>query len=63
LPFWIASIIFALDGKAPEWGTLVLFMITAVMLQATAEFANTIKEMKKDIAMKSNAEDHPSDPK
>jgi len=38
-------------------------MITAVMLQATVEFANTIKEMKKDIAMKSNAEDHPSDPK
>jgi 4-hydroxybenzoate polyprenyltransferase len=49
LPFWIASLIFALDGKAPEeWGTLILFMFTAIMVQATSEFANTYVDRHED---------------
>ncbi len=41
LPFWIGSLIWALNGKTPQWGILALFLITVVMIQATAEIANT----------------------
>jgi 4-hydroxybenzoate polyprenyltransferase len=41
LPFWIGSLIWAFDGETPEWIVLALFLITVIIIQATAEIANT----------------------
>src|SRR4030042_3746559 len=41
LPLWAGSLVFAVDGKSPNWSSLLLFLITAITIQATAELANT----------------------
>lgn len=48
LPFWIGSLIFALNGKTPEWGTIALFLVTVITIQAAAELANTYVDRKED---------------
>jgi len=48
LPFWIGSLIFAHNGTAPHWGTLALFLVTVIAIQATAEFANTYVDRYED---------------
>jgi hypothetical protein len=48
IPFWIGAIILALDGEAPEWGTLILFMITMIVLTSIAEFANKYADREED---------------
>lgn len=48
LPFWIGSLIFALNGRTPHWGTLALFMVTVIAIQAIAEFANTYVDRDED---------------
>jgi 4-hydroxybenzoate polyprenyltransferase len=41
LPFWVGSLIWAFDGKSPDWVVLALFLVTVIIIQATAELANT----------------------
>lgn len=41
LPFWVGSLIWALDGKSPDWAVLALFLATVIIIQAAAELANT----------------------
>jgi 4-hydroxybenzoate polyprenyltransferase len=41
LPLWAGSLVFAVDGKSPNWSSLLLFLITAITIQAAAELANT----------------------
>lgn len=48
LPLWTGSLIFALDGKSPNWSSLTLFIVTAIVIQATAEFANTYVDRYED---------------
>lgn len=48
LPLWVSSIIFAVDGKSPNWSSLSLFIITVIVIQATAEFANTYIDRHED---------------
>jgi len=41
LPFWVGSLIWALNGKTPDWVVLALFLATVIIIQAVAELANT----------------------
>ena len=47
-PFWIGAIVFALDGRAPEWGTVILFLATVAVLYSIAEYANTYADRDED---------------
>ena len=48
LPFWVGSLIWALDGKTPDWGIISLFIVTVIIIQASAELANTYVDRKED---------------
>ena len=48
LPLWIGAIILGLDGEAPEWGPIALFMATAIILYSIAEFANKYADRDED---------------
>jgi len=41
LPLWAGSLVFAVDGKSPNWSSMLLFIVTAITIQASAELANT----------------------
>jgi len=45
---WIGGVVFALDGRAPEWGPLILFFVTVIALLGIAEFANTYADRGED---------------
>jgi hypothetical protein len=47
-PAWIGAVLLALDGRAPEWGKLILFVATVLTIQAVAEFANTYTDREED---------------
>jgi 4-hydroxybenzoate polyprenyltransferase len=47
-PLWIACIILGLDGRSPEWGTLVLFFVTLTIFGAIAQFSNTYADRDED---------------
>jgi len=48
LPFWVGSLIWALDGKTPDWGIISLFIVTVIIIQASAELANTYVDRNED---------------
>jgi 1,4-dihydroxy-2-naphthoate octaprenyltransferase len=47
-PAWIGAVLLGLDGRAPEWLPLVLFIATVLTIQAAAEFANSYTDRKED---------------
>lgn len=47
-PLWIACIILGLDGRPPEWGSLILFFITLTIIGAIAQFSNTYADRDED---------------
>ena len=47
-PAWVGAVLLALDGKSPEWGTLVVFILTVLTIQASAEFANSYTDREED---------------
>ncbi|MBM3156866.1 MAG: hypothetical protein FJ004_06235, partial [Chloroflexi bacterium] len=47
-PLWLACIILGLDGETPEWGPLVLFFITLMIIGAIAQFSNTYADRDED---------------
>ncbi|MBM3157673.1 MAG: hypothetical protein FJ004_10380 [Chloroflexi bacterium] len=48
VPLWLACIILGLDGETPEWGPLVLFFITLMIIGAIAQFSNTYADRGED---------------
>lgn len=48
LPLYIGGIIFALNGGPPDWGPIILFLITVTILYGIAEYANTYADRKED---------------
>lgn len=47
-PLWIGPIILGLDGAAPEWGPIVIFMVTVTGIVAMTEFANSYSDREED---------------
>ncbi|UCG82923.1 MAG: UbiA family prenyltransferase [Dehalococcoidia bacterium] len=47
-PLWIGPIILGLDGAAPEWGDIAIFMVTVTGIVAMTEFANTYSDRDED---------------
>ncbi len=47
-PFWISAIILGLDGGTPEWGPIVLFLVTMAVVIAIAQYANTYADRDED---------------
>jgi len=47
-PVYIGAIIFALDGEAPEWGPIILFLVLVTILVGIAQFANTYADRDED---------------
>lgn len=47
-PLWIGAIILGLDGAAPEWGSLGLFLVTMIVAIAIAQYANTYADREED---------------
>jgi len=47
-PAWIGAVLLALDGGAPDWGPLALFIVTVLTIQALAEFANSYSDRAED---------------
>lgn len=48
LPFWFGAIFLGLNGKDAEWGPIVLFLVTAIVLTSIAEFANKYADRDED---------------
>lgn len=48
IPLWIGLIIIGLDGRAPQWGSLALSLVTVTCIMAIAEFANTYADRDED---------------
>lgn len=47
-PLWIGPIILGLDGRAPEWLPIALFLATVTVIMSIAEFANTYADRDED---------------
>ncbi len=47
-PLLIGAIIRGLDGRAPEWGPIALFLVTMTILMAILEFANVYADRDED---------------
>jgi 4-hydroxybenzoate polyprenyltransferase len=47
-PLWIGAIILGLDGAAPEWGPIGLFLVTMTVVIAIAQYANTYADREED---------------
>jgi 4-hydroxybenzoate polyprenyltransferase len=47
-PAWIGAVILGLDGKAPEWVGLALFIVTILTIQSIAEFVNSYTDRDED---------------
>ncbi len=47
-PLWIGAIIIGLDGAAPEWGAIALFLVTVTIIMGIAEFANVYADRDED---------------
>lgn len=47
-PAWIGAAILGLDSKAPDWGELALFVVTVLIIQSIAEFANSYTDRDED---------------
>lgn len=47
-PAWIGAVILGLDGKAPEWVGLALFIATVLTIQSIAELANSYTDRDED---------------
>ncbi len=47
-PFWISAIILGLDGAAPEWVSIGLFLATMTVVIAIAQYANTYSDREED---------------
>jgi 4-hydroxybenzoate polyprenyltransferase len=47
-PLAIGGIVFGLDGRPPDWGATILFLITATILESVADFANTYADRDED---------------
>jgi 4-hydroxybenzoate polyprenyltransferase len=47
-PAWIGAVILGLDGKAPEWVGLALFIVTVLTIQSIAEFVNSYTDRDED---------------
>ena len=48
LPLLIGAIIRGLDGRAPEWAPIALFLVTITLLMAILEFANVYADRDED---------------
>jgi len=47
-PLWIGAIALGLDGRNPNWTSLVLFVLTVLTIQCIAEFANSYTDRNED---------------
>jgi len=47
-PLCVGALIFGLDGSAPEWGTVILFLVTVTILVGVAAFSNTYADRDED---------------
>ena len=47
-PLWIGAIALGLDGRTPEWGPIALFTATIIIIQCTAELANSYSDRDED---------------
>jgi 4-hydroxybenzoate polyprenyltransferase len=47
-PLWIGAIILGLDGAAPEWAAIGLFLATMTVIIAIAQYANTYADRDED---------------
>lgn len=47
-PAWVGAVLLGLNGGAPEWVPLALFIVTVLIIQATAEFANSYTDREED---------------
>jgi len=47
-PLYIGAMIFALDGEAPEWASIILFLVLVTILVGIAQFANTYADRDED---------------
>src|SRR4030042_2287622 len=47
-PLWIAAIILGLDGAAPEWAAIGLFLATMTVIIAITQYANTYADRDED---------------
>ncbi len=45
---WIAIIILALDGRAPDWGPILLFLASSILLLSITEFTGTYADRDED---------------
>jgi hypothetical protein len=45
---WVGAVLLGLDGKAPEWLPLILFVFTVLTIQSVAEFANSYTDREED---------------
>jgi len=48
LPLLIGAIIRGLDGRAPEWAQIALFLVTMIIIMAIVEFANVYTDRHED---------------
>lgn len=47
-PLAIGGIVFGLDGRPSHWGAIILFLVTATILESVADFANTYADRDED---------------
>jgi len=47
-PLWIGPIILGLDGRAPQWLPIALFLATVTVIMSISEFANTYADRDED---------------
>lgn len=47
-PMYIGAMVFGLDGNAPEWGPIILFLATVTVLVGVAAFSNTYADRDED---------------
>ena len=47
-PAWIGAVVLGFDGRAPEWGPLVLFVAAVLSIQTITEFANSYTDRFED---------------
>lgn len=47
-PAWIGAVLLGLDGRAPEWLSLAIFIAATITIQSAAEFANSYTDREED---------------
>ena len=47
-PAWVGAVLLGLDGGAPEWVPLAVFILTVAIIQGAAEFANSYTDREED---------------